>query len=98
MRTMAKSTVVAGTAAAVSGGVARVRQTRADGDATPPEGFELGPDFFEEALADPVPSRFPSAAMGDDLLAALAKLGQMKSSGFLTDAEFSAAKAMVLGI
>jgi hypothetical protein len=34
----------------------------------------------------------------DDMLAGLAKLGQMKEAGLIDDAEFAAAKARLLGI
>lgn len=40
----------------------------------------------------------PQPTPQDDMLAQLAKLGQLKSAGLLDDAEFAAAKAKLLGI
>ncbi len=39
----------------------------------------------------------PAAGGGDDLMAQLTKLGEMKAAGVLTDEEFAAAKAKLLG-
>jgi len=51
------------------------------------------------APAPAAPAPAPAAAApagGDDLMAQLTKLGEMKAAGILTDAEFSAAKAKLL--
>lgn len=45
-----------------------------------------------------VPPAAPAAAAGDDPVARLRDLAQLHESGALTDAEFAAAKAQVLGI
>jgi len=45
----------------------------------------------------PAPAAAPAAAGGGDLMAELEKLANMKAAGILTDAEFAAAKAKLLG-
>jgi hypothetical protein len=47
----------------------------------------------------PAPEQGPPASSGgsDDLMAQLTKLGEMKQAGLLTDEEFAAAKAKLLG-
>ena len=45
----------------------------------------------------PAPVAAPSAGGGDELIAQLTKLGELKVAGILTDAEFAAAKAKLLG-
>ncbi len=52
----------------------------------------------EPAAPAPAPAPAPAAAGGeDDTIARLQKLAELHSSGALTDEEFSAAKAQVLG-
>ncbi|WP_244885277.1 SHOCT domain-containing protein [Demequina mangrovi] len=47
--------------------------------------------------AQPAPQVTAAAAGGDDLMAKLGQLAQMKDAGVLSDAEFAAAKAKLLG-
>ncbi|MFC9894553.1 SHOCT domain-containing protein [Nocardia sp. NPDC127579] len=47
----------------------------------------------EQAYAAPA----PAADSGDDLVSRLDKLGRLHASGALSDAEFAAAKAQLLG-
>ncbi|ORA40004.1 SHOCT domain-containing protein [Mycobacterium aquaticum] len=47
--------------------------------------------------AGPAAAPPPPAAATDDLLAALERLGNLRDSGVLTEAEFSAQKARLLG-
>jgi len=49
------------------------------------------------SASTPAPTAQPVAG-GGDITAQLAKLGEMKESGLLTDAEFTAAKAKALGL
>jgi hypothetical protein len=50
--------------------------------------------------AAPMPAPAPAAAApaGDDLTAKLQQLGELKASGVLSDDEFAAAKAKLLGL
>jgi len=49
------------------------------------------------AAAAPPPPPAPAAAPAGDLMGELSKLADLKAAGVLTDAEFSAAKAKLLG-
>lgn len=85
----ARTAVVAGTASAVSGAAARRQASKAR------EG-ELADLEREQAVTAPAPA--PAApAGGDDLVARIEQLSQLHSSGVLSDEEFAAAKARVLG-
>jgi membrane protease subunit (stomatin/prohibitin family) len=78
-----RTAVVAGTATAVSGRVARLQSARyAQEDAQ---------QYQQQAQAAP-----PEAE--DDSAAQLQNLAQLHSQGVLTDEEFAAAKAKILGI
>jgi hypothetical protein len=106
--TMARTAVIAGTATAVSGGVARHQQERAEERAQaeayqqqqqygppqqyPPEQQQYAPPAQPEYLAPP-----PAPPSGDDLLDKLQQLGDLKDRGLLTDAEFQSQKARLLG-
>lgn len=48
------------------------------------------------APAPPAPPALTAAPVGDDFMAQLTKLGQMRTAGLLTDEEFAAAKAKLL--
>lgn len=84
----ARTAVVAGTATAVSGGMARRQQSRAaeQAEAAAYEQQQVAPP------AAPAP-----AAGGVDIVAELQKLGALHQQGLLDDAEFAAAKARLLG-
>ena len=84
--TMARTAVIAGTATAVSGSVARHQQAGAQQAAA------------AQAAAAPPPPTPPAASPQDDLLAQLARLGQMRDAGLIDDTEFAAAKARLLGL
>jgi hypothetical protein len=81
---IARTAVIAGTATAVSNNVSRRQQARwAAQEQTAPQ-----------TRAQPV----GTAAVGDDLTAKLDRLTAMKEHGQLTDGEFIAAKAKLLGL
>jgi hypothetical protein len=81
LRGVARVAVVAGTATAVSNRVSRRQASRwSQQDATQQQ-------YSEQ------PSAAPSA---DDRLQQLKELGELKSSGVLTEAEFEAQKAKIL--
>lgn len=84
MRTVARTAVIAGTASAVSGRVSRRQQNK----------------FAQQEAAQAPPEAAPAPAGGgtDDQLAQLQKLGTLHEQGILTDEEFAAKKAQILGI
>ncbi|MFE1595012.1 SHOCT domain-containing protein [Nocardia sp. NPDC058705] len=86
---MARSAVVAGTATATSNAVNRraarrgaEQQAYTEQQAPPPQ----------QAYAPP-----PAPTAADDTVAQLSTLAELHSSGALSDAEFAAAKAKLLG-
>jgi uncharacterized membrane protein YebE (DUF533 family) len=87
LRMAARTAVVAGTATAVSGRIAR-RQAR---------------KYDQQAEPEPAPQTLPpeagqAAPPEDDLTAKVQQLAALHSQGLLTDEEFAAAKAKALGI
>jgi len=88
LRGMARTAVVAGTATAVSGRVARRQNQRwAQQDAPPPQ---------PEQYAAPPPAA-PAAAPAEDRVQQLKDLADLKAQGVLTDEEFAQQKAKLLG-
>ena len=87
LRMAARTAVVAGTATAVSGRVARRQSAKYDQPEEPEE-----PQY-----AEPAPAA-PAAPEQDPQTAKLQELAQLNKQGVLTDEEFAAAKAKVLGI
>jgi membrane protease subunit (stomatin/prohibitin family) len=82
-----RTAVVAGTATAVSGRVARRQEGR---------WAQQEQQQFEQQqarMAAPAPA---APARQEDPIARLKELGQLHESGVLTDAEFAAAKAKIL--
>ena len=86
LRMAARTAVVAGTATAVSGRVARRQARRYDQQAEPEP--EPEPEYAPAQDAPPE----------DDLSAKVQQLAALHSQGLLTDDEFAAAKAKALGI
>ncbi len=95
LRGVARTAVVAGTATAVSGRVQRRQaakyagrdaQIDADRDAA-----------YQEQVAAPEVPEQRAAPSGDDMLDQLKKLGDLKAQGVLTEEEFAAQKARILG-
>jgi hypothetical protein len=87
----ARTAVVAGTATAVSGRVARRQARRYDQQAEPqpaPAPYAPPPGYAPAQEAPPE----------DDLTAKVQQLAALHSQGLLTDDEFAAAKARALGI
>ncbi|GAA4061672.1 hypothetical protein GCM10022282_23920 [Agromyces indicus] len=105
----ARTAVVAGTATAVSGNVARRQQQRyanqqAEQQAAAQQQWEAEQYQAQQAAAAPqyapppaaAPSAAASAQGGVDVVAELQKLAALKQQGILDDAEFAAAKAKLL--
>ena len=88
LRGMVRTAAVAGTATAVSGGVRR-RQERRWADQEAPQAY---------AQPAPAPAPAPAApASGGSVIDQLKELGELKEQGILTEAEFEAQKAKILG-
>ena len=102
LRGVARTAVVAGTATAVSGRVARRQAVRyADQDqaiaANRGAGYAQG---YQQASGQPVYQDAPPpapAAEEPDLATQLRELAQLKADGILTEEEFAAQKAKLLG-
>ena len=91
--TMARTAVIAGTATAVSGSIQKKQQA----------GAAQAQAAAEQQAAPPpppapaAPQDAPPAAGPGDLMDQLERLANLKTSGLLSDEEFSAAKAQLLG-
>jgi membrane protease subunit (stomatin/prohibitin family) len=86
----ARTAVVAGTATAVSGRVARRQQSKyASQDAAYVE---------QQSAAAMQGAEQATAAPAEDPIEQIERLSKLHDSGALTDEEFSAAKAKILGI
>ena len=86
MRGVARTAVVAGTATAVSNRVSR-RQANRWADQQPQE----------QQYAPPPPAPEPQGSVTPDMVTQLKQLAELKDQGILTDAEFEAQKAKILG-
>ena len=87
LRGIGRTAVIAGTATAVSNRVSRRQANRWSQQEAPPE---------EAAPAEPA-APAPAAPESEDRYAQLKQLGELKAQGVLTEQEFAAEKARVLG-
>jgi transcription initiation factor TFIID subunit TAF12 len=109
---MARTAVVAGTATAVSGRVARRQQAKyeqkADAQAyqeqqqAPQQQYEQAPQQYEQPAPQyqqppPAPPA-PAAAAAPNLVDEIQRLSTLKDQGILSADEFTAAKNKLLGI
>jgi hypothetical protein len=83
--TMARTAVVAGTATAVSGGVSRRAERRAD------------EEVQDQAARQQAPQQQATTTTPGDTMSKIRELADMRSQGLLTDQEFAAAKSQILG-
>ncbi len=90
LRMAARTAVVAGTATAVSGRVARRQNARYN------EQDQAAYDAQQAAAPAAAPA--PAAPAADPATEQLQNLAALHSQGVLTDEEFAAAKAKILGI
>lgn len=88
LATAARTAVIAGTAQATAGAVARRQAAR-----YAPQPMAPAPQPMPPA---PVPAAVPPPGGGDDLIAQLERLAQLQAAGALTAEEFAAAKAKLL--
>lgn len=86
LRTIGRTALIAGTASAVGGRVARRQQQRYSAQ---------DQQQYEQAQPAAPP---PQAAGSDDAVAQLEQLARLHQQGILTDEEFAAKKAQILGI
>ena len=98
--TMARTAVIAGTATAVSGSIQKKQQAGAAQAqaAAEQQTAQAAPPPPPPPPAPAVPQDAPPAAGSGDLMDQLERLGNLKTSGLLSDEEFSAAKAQLLGL
>lgn len=103
VRGVARTAVVAGTASAVSGRVQRRQQNKwAAQDAAqqpqyaapPPQQYAAPPP---QQYAPPPPAPPAPESGSDDLVADLQRLQELRERGVITEEEFAAAKAKLLG-
>ena len=90
---IARTAVVAGTATAVSNRVSRRQGNRwaaNDQQQAEAQAYEQ-----QQAYAPPTPQ--PQAPPETDMLTQLQQLGELRSAGVLTEEEFAAQKAKILG-
>ena len=90
--TMARTAVVAGTATAVSGRVARRQQQRYM-ESEQADAYQQEQYAAQQAPAAAPPATAPAA----DLTTELQRLADLKTQGLLSDEEFAAAKQKLLG-
>lgn len=109
VRGMARTAVVAGTATAVSNRVSRRQAARWNSQTAAPPSYPP-PSYPPVSYPPPAPPMAgypptptappvapPAPAEGDDLSAQLQRIAVLHDQGILSDAEFAAAKAKLLG-
>lgn len=84
---MRKTRSLLGTAARTAVITGTAKAVLGKGKAPPPQ----------EAAGAPAPPAPPAAGVSEDKIAMLQKLGELQKSGVLTEAEFAAEKAKLLG-
>ena len=98
IRGMARTAVVAGTATAVSNRVSRRQAERWSQQEYDQQAQYAPPPQQQYAAPPPQPAPAPAPADGGDMSAELERLATLRSQGVLTDEEFAAAKAKLLGL
>jgi hypothetical protein len=89
---MARTAVIAGTATAVSN---RVSRRQAERWAQEDQSMYAAPQYAEPQYVQAAPPA-PPPPPAPDPIEQLAKLGQLRDSGVLTEEEFAAEKAKIL--
>ena len=109
LRGIARTAVVAGTASAVSGRVQRRQANKfAEKDAATAakqqEAYDAQmaqqqppPPEYQQAPPPPPPPPAPAGGITDEAIEQLKQLGALKEQGILTEEEFVAQKAKILG-
>ena len=95
LRGVARTAVVAGTASAVSG---RVQRRQAEKFAERDAGIAAQrTEAYQQQVAPPPQAAPPAAASTTDVVSQLNSLAELKDQGILTEEEFAAQKARILG-
>ena len=89
LRGVARTAVIAGTATSVSNRVSRRQASRWSA--------QEAEQYPQEADAPPPPAPAAAAPAGDDRIEKLKELGELKAQGVLSEEEFAAEKARILG-
>jgi hypothetical protein len=95
---MARTAVVAGTATAVSNRVSRRQAARWSDQEYAQQAASAPPPQQQVYAPPPAPAPEPAAGGGDDLTTELRRLAELKDQGILSEEEFTAAKAKLLGM
>jgi hypothetical protein len=90
VRGVARTAVVAGTATAVSGRVARRQNNK--------WASQEQAQYEEQAAAEPAPAPAPAPPEATGEVDELKQIADLHAQGILTDEEFAAKKAQILGI
>jgi len=88
LRGIARTAVIAGTATAVSNRVSRRQAGR---------WARQNQEAADQQYSEEEPEPQPAGGGTDDMLAQLKQLGELKSQGVLTEAEFEEQKRRILG-
>ena len=97
IRGVARTAVIAGTATAVSNGVSRRQYGRWEQKAAQEQQQQAAQ---QQQYAQPAPAPAPAAPAADSMdekIEQIKKLGELHDQGILTDEEFAAQKAKLLG-
>ena len=103
MGTMARTAVIAGTATAVSGSVhnrqaQKAQAQQADSAQQQQAMVDQAANQAAAQVAAQQAAPAPAAPSGDDPIAKIRELGELKAQGLLSDEEFAAAKSKLLGL
>ena len=98
LRGMARTAVVAGTATAVSNRVSRRQGERWQQQEYEQQAQYAAPRRPRPRAPAPAPAPAAGAGGSDALTAEIERLAALRSQGLLTDEEFAAAKAKLLGL
>ncbi len=93
IRGVARTAVIAGTATSVSNRVSRRQAQRWSAQEAPPQQQYAEPQY----APPPPPPPPPPAAAAPDPIEQLKELASLKDQGILTEEEFAAEKAKILG-
>lgn len=97
--TAARTAVVVGTATAVSGAVAGSQQQKAAASQAQATAAQQQAQAEQQAAAEAAQAAAaPAPGLTDETLAQLKQMGELHQAGILSDEEFAAMKARLLGL